>query len=156
MALECERKIQVTLLLGSCSRICGGGDTGAYSRKDSRMGLVSWQPHLGFGVQVASKPLFRLWAGESGHAGLVKQEGSPKCAYLWLCDLPPWGTFPLPTTFASESPGGCSPVAGEWPGRTHPGTLSLQGQREARAGCQCPTRHTELPVPAYILVFLFT
>lgn len=49
-------------------------------------------------------------------------------AYLWLCGPPLWGTSLLPTISASGSPGGCSLATGEWPGRTHRETQSLQHQ----------------------------
>lgn len=54
-----------------------------------------------------------------------RQEGDPGRPYLWLCDPPPWGTCPLPTTCASGFPGGCSPAAGEWPDQTRPERRSL-------------------------------
>lgn len=54
-----------------------------------------------------------------------RQEGGPGRPYLWLCDPPPWGTCPLPTTCASGFPGGCSPAAGEWPDQTRPERRSL-------------------------------
>lgn len=80
----------------------------------------------------------------------LEQEGdAPEPPYLWLCDLPPWGTCRLPTTCASEFLGGCSPAAGEWPGQTHPGKPNLWGHRRAQnTGCKCPVRHHSAPFPS--------
>lgn len=68
--------------------------------------------------------------------------GEPRvggAAYLWPCGPPPWDICLLPTTCASGFPGGCSPAAGEWPGRTRRGTRSLQ---EQEAGAKAPLRST--------------
>lgn len=65
--------------------------------------------------------------------------GRGGAAYLWPCGPPPWDICLLPTTCASGFPGGCSPAAGEWPGRTRRGTRSLQ---EQEAGAKAPLRST--------------
>lgn len=76
--------------------------------------------------------------------------GEPRAggaAYLWPCGPPPWDICLLPTTCASGFPGGCSPAAGEWPGRTRRGTRSLQ---EQEAGAKAPLRPACLPLgPAH-------
>lgn len=74
---------------------------------------------------------------------------APEPTYLWLCDLPPWGTCRLPTICASEFLGGCSPAAGEWPGQTHPGKPNLWGHGRAQnTGCKCAVRHHSAPFPS--------
>lgn len=72
--------------------------------------------------------------------------GEPRAggaAYLWPCGPPPWDICLLPTTCASGFPGGCSPAAGEWPGRTRRGTRSLQ---EQEAGAKAPLQPACLPL----------
>lgn len=75
---------------------------------------------------------------------------APEPAYLWLCDLPPWGTCRLPTICASEFLGGCFPAAGEWPGQTHPGKPNLWDHGRAQnTGCKCAVKHHSAPFPQY-------
>ena len=102
------------------------------------LSVCSSNHHLDFGHQ------------KQGTSAPLEQEGeAAERTHLWLCDLPPWGTCRLPTIYASEFLGGCSPATGEWPGRTHPGKPNLWGHRRAQnTERECPLRHHSAPFPS--------